>query len=303
MELRNKTCLVTGGSGNIGSYITAALLREGARVVSLDIRETKLEGVESVSGDIRNLEQTRRAFEGWNIDVLFHQAGQVDIPYSVKEPASDFAINAGGTLNLLLLARDYQVERFTFASSAAVYGKLQYSPVDEQHPTNPVNPYGASKLAAEKYVQAFNSTYGLSTTSLRYFNVYSSKVDQNRLVIATLLDCLLHNRRPKLYAGGEQERDFVHMEDIARANILAAKSDASVGETFNIGTGKPTKVNELYQILKELFGSNLEPLYEEGASELYPFVADISKAKELLGYSPTIDLQQGLERLVKDTKL
>ena len=174
--------------------------------------------------------------------------------------------------------------------------------MDEKHPTNPQNPYGAGKLAAETYINVFNRSYGLKTTILRYFNVYSSKVEQNRLVIATFLDCFLHNKSPTLYAGGEQKRDFVHMEDIARANIQAAKSDASAGETFNIGTGKPTSVKELYGMMKELFGSDLEPMYEEGTPEEYPFVADIPKAEKMLGYSPTIELRGGLERLVEDSK-
>jgi len=303
MELKNKTCLVTGGAGNIGSYVTQALLEEGAKVITLDIRESELEGVSSAVADIRNPEQLKQVFESWKIDAIFHQAGQVDIPYSTKEPASDFAINAGGTLNLLQLARDYQVERFVFASTAAVYGKLCYSPVDEKHPTDPLNPYGTSKLAAEKYVGVFYHAYGLKTTNLRYFNVYSSKASQNRLVVATFLDCLKNNRSPKLFAGGGQKRDFVHMEDIARANILAAKSDAAAAETFNIGTGKPTTIRELWETLKELSGSSVEPVYQEGTEEPYPAVADISKAEKLLGYSPQVDLQQGLERLAEDAKL
>jgi len=303
MELKNKTCLVTGGAGNIGSYVTQALLEEGAKVITLDIRESELEGVSSAVADIRNPEQLKQVFESWKIDAIFHQAGQVDIPYSTKEPASDFAINAGGTLNLLQLARDYQVERFVFASTAAVYGKLCYNPVDEKHPTDPLNPYGTSKLAAEKYVGVFYHAYGLKTTNLRYFNVYSSKTSQNRLVVATFLNCLKNNQPPKLFAGGGQKRDFVHMEDIARANILAAKSDAAAAETFNIGTGKPTTIRELWETLKELSGSSVEPVYQEGTEEPYPAVADISKAEKLLGYSPQVDLQQGLERLAEDAKL
>lgn len=300
MELRGKTCLVTGGAGIIGFHIAKNLLNENANVVILDVKDVKMPGIRHECADITNPHQMKQVFENYDIDIVFHQAGQADILYSQREPASDLAINAMATLNLLRLCRDYEAERFIFASTAAVYGKLQYSPVDEKHPTDPLNPYAVSKLAAEKYVRIFNDPPIFKTTNLRYFNVYSSKAAQNRLVMANFLGCLLQNKSPKLFAGGNQKRDFVHVEDVARANILAAKNDSVAGETFNIGTGIPTTVKHLWQMLKELFDSDLEPEYADAEPEIYSPVADITKAKRLLNYSPVIDLQKGLETLVED---
>lgn len=300
MELKDKTCLVSGGSGMIGSYIIKSLLEAGARVINLDVVKSQAEHVDNLKIDIRDFQRLNEIFQKRNVDIIFHQAANEDRAKAVKDPAFDFEVNVRGTANLLLLSRDYNVRRFIFASSASVYGNLQYSPVDEEHPTNPVDLFGAGKLAAEKYVNAFHQTYGLKTVILRYFNPYSSKLNQRKLVLGAFLDSLLGNHPPKLYSGGKQKRDFVHVEDVALANILAASSDTACGEAFNIGTGKATCIKELYDMLRDLIGSNLEPAYEPGVSEPYAYVADISKAQKLLGYSPTISLHQGLERLVQD---
>jgi len=302
MELKDKICLVTGGSGIIGSHIIKALLEERAEVINLDIRDAKFEGVESINVDVRDFQKLNEVFQNRNIDIVFHEAAQDSIAKAVQDPAFDFDVNVKGTLNLLIFSRDYDAEKFIFASSAAVYGSLQYSPVDEKHPTNPLTPFGAGKLAAEKYLYSFYHTYGLKTVILRYFNVYSSKLEQSKLVIGTFVNNFLKNERSKLYAGGDQKRDFVHVEDVTRANILAAKAEASAGETFNIGTGKTTSIKELYYILRDLFGSSLEPIYETGTPERYAYVADISNAKRLLEYSPRINLLEGLKKLVQDCK-
>lgn len=267
MELKDKTCLVTGGSGIIGSYIIKALLKEGAKVISLDIREAKFENIESINVDIRNFQKLKELFRGQSIDIVFHEAANEDRARAVKDPAFDFDVNVKGTHNLLILSHKYHVERFIFASSASVYGNLQYSPIDEEHPTKPVDLFGACKLAAENYINAFYHTYGLKTVILRYFNPYSSKLKESKLVIGAFISCFIKNEKPKFYGGGEQKRDFVHVEDVAKANILAAKAEISAGETFNIGTGKSTSIKELYYMLRDLFGSTLEPAYEAGTTE------------------------------------
>ncbi len=302
------TYLVTGGAGFIGSNLAEELVRRGETVRVLDNFATgcreNLVGLEDgftlFEEDIRDLSALRPAFAG--VDYVLHQAALRSVPRSVEDPATTNAVNVGGTLNVLLAARDAGVKRVVFASSSSVYGAAPGLPRRETDRPLPLSPYAASKLAGEAYCAAFTHVYGLETVSLRYFNVFGPRMDptsQYATVIPLFITALRAGRRPVIFGDGEQSRDFCYVANVVEANLLAAHQPDVAGEVFNIAAGERYTVNQLVAMLNERLGTDLQPEYApERVGDMRHSLADLTAARENLGYEPQVDFREGLERTV-----
>ncbi len=305
--------LVTGGAGFIGSHIADRLLSQGFEVTVIDnLANGCLENIARnqgraafhfVKGDIRDWDLVKKTMKG--IDAVFHEAALVSVALSIQDPILTNEINVSGTLNLLKVSADLGVKRFIFASSAAVYGKAQKPREKEDMIPNSTSPYGVSKLAAEKYVRLFYDVYGLETVSLRYFNVYGPRQSFNVEgqyggVITIFLNRLLNNTSPIIHGDGKQTRDFVYVQDIVEANMLALDNKNSAGELFNIGTGSRVSVNQMVKILKTLTNrKNLKNIYTNPRpGDIRHSCADICKAQKILGYNPKFSFEKGITELV-----
>jgi UDP-glucose 4-epimerase len=301
--------LVTGGAGFIGSHLVDKLLNEGFEVTVMDNLDTgRLENIAHhqdredfhfIKGDIRDLNLVREIIK--DQDVVFHEAALVSVILSVENPILTNDINVTGTLNLLKASIDHHVKRFIFASSAAVYGETTSPQKREDVTSTPTSPYGVSKLAAENYVKVFHKVYGLETVSLRYFNVYGARQSfdiQNAYggVITIFTNRLLRNLPPIIYGDGEQTRDFVYIEDVVQANMLALRSKNCVGEVLNIGTGTTVSVNQVANTLKEILKrTDLKNIYTDPQPvDIRHGYADISKANKILCYDPKFLFKEGL---------
>jgi len=308
---QHSSVLVTGGAGFIGSHIVDRLLSDGFDVTVIDNLSTgRLENVAHhqgkkdfhfVKGDIRNFDLVKNTLR--DIDAVFHEAALVGTTCSVENPVLTNEVNVTGTLNLLKASVDSDVKRFIYASSAAVYGKTEALPHHEGLSPQPISPYGVSKLAAENYVKVFYEAYGLETVCLRYFNVYGPRQAYGPYsgVITIFINRLLGNQPPIIYGDGEQTRDFVYIEDTVEACMLALKCKRYFGEAINVGTGKPTTINELANVLTEFFGqARVKPVYtgpREG--DIRNSYANIGKAEKMLGYKPKIAMEEGIRLLLK----
>ena len=307
---RHSSILVTGGAGFIGSHLVDRLMRDSYEVGVLDNlsngkignvkRHLDAERFRLIKGDIRNSRDIEEAIR--HVDAVFHLAAIVSVPVSLKNPSLVDDVNAMGTLRLLEACLKADVEMFVHASSCAVYGEAHYLPIDERHPTNPLSPYAASKLAAEYHCKAFCENYGLKTLCLRYFNVYGSRQVGGPYggVITRFISRLKQGKPPIIYGDGEQTRDIVYVDDVVEANMLALECQ-SAGEAVNVGTGTPTTVNKLAGVLLELFGrTDLKPVYAPPRKgDIRSSCADIGKAKKVLGYAPKVTLKEGLRTLLK----
>jgi UDP-glucose 4-epimerase len=301
--------LVTGGAGFIGSNLVTALLERGDDVVILDNfssgRRERLDEFQGhvlvVEGDLRSYERVHAAIGG--VDVVFHQGALPSIPRSIQDPLTTNAVNVEGTLNVLLAARDEDVSRVIFASSSSIYGDAEGLPRRETQPLAPLAPYAVAKLAAESYCRAFWRIYGLETVSLRYFNVYGPHQDptsQYAAAVPRFVRKLVDGEPPVIYGDGEQRRDFTYVRDVVRANLLAAEASDVGGESFNVASGRSRTVNELVKTLASLVGSDVQPEYvDPRPGEIRDSEADISKAGELLGYSPAAAFEEGLRAAVE----
>jgi UDP-N-acetylglucosamine 4-epimerase len=304
--------LVTGGAGFIGSHLVDRLLAEGFEVTVLDDFSTgRMENISChkdvrefhlVRGDVRDAGLVRKVVE--DVDGVFHLAALVDVALSIENPVLFNEVNVVGTLNLLGACVDSDVRRFIFASSAAVYGNSKSAKKREDMLPRPISPYGVSKLAAENYVQVFNEFYGLETVSLRYFNVYGPRqglASSYSGVIVAFMSRLLKGQPPVIHGDGKQSRDFVHVDDVVSANLLALQSKKVVGGVFNIGSGTSTTVYELANILQQITDTErLKPIFTESrAGDIKHCSGDIYKAEEILGFHPKIQLRDGLSKLVE----
>lgn len=296
--------LLTGGAGFIGSHVADRLVSEGHEVAVVDDlsrgrRENLPQGVLFYEADFRGCEKVFREFEP---EAVCHHAAQVDVRRSVEHPTVDLEINAGGTLRLLENCVEYGVGRFVFASTGgAIYGEQQKFPGDEEHPQRPVSPYGISKMAAEHYLRFYEAQYGLSHVALRYANVYGPRQDPHGEagVVAIFAERLSIGESCAINGTGEQTRDYVYVEDVARANLLALEPTAPYG-AYNIGTGIETSVNELYGTMSEISGSRLAP--ERGpakSGEQLRSSLDYARAADILGWRPEVEIADGLTRTLE----
>jgi len=302
-----KTALVTGGAGFIGSAIVRALTAdlEVGRVIVLDDFSTgKRANLEEMDGqvelctvDIRDRDSLTPSFEG--VDWVFHEAAVASVSRSLEAPLECHAINVTGTLNVLSAARDAGVQRVVFASSSAVYGNTQDLPTREDAAGNPESPYGIHKLTGELYARSFFASDGLETVSLRYFNVYGPRQapdSQYSGVLAIFCKSVLSGIAPTIDGDGSQSRDFVFVDDVARANLLAAKSPRALGQVFNIGRGEGSTVSDVWSTMQRLAGTNLTATKGPRRSgDVSHSLADITRARAALGFEPRIDIESGLE--------
>jgi UDP-glucose 4-epimerase len=302
--------LVTGGAGFIGSNLTEALLREGHSVRVLDDFSTGKEenlvfdktypSLEIVKGDIRDLNTCQKAVQG--VEYLFHQGALPSVQRSVEDPETSNAVNVGGTLNILLAARDNGVKRVMYAASSSVYGDTPTLPKHEEMPPNPLSPYALQKYIGEQYCRLFYQLYGLETISLRYFNIFGPKQDPNSLysaVIPKFIDALLQGRPPIIFGDGEQSRDFTYIENVVQANLLAMSAEQLHGEAVNIACGQRISLNQLLNVLKEILGSKQSPIYQEPRKgDVKHSLADIRKGKEIINYEPKAGIEPGLKKTV-----
>lgn len=301
--------LVTGGAGFIGSHLTEALVARGESVRVLDNLATGyLENlgavknqIEFIQGDLADLETVQKAARA--VDVIFHQAALPSVPRSIKNPRASHDANLTGTLNVLIAARDNQVKRVVMASSSSVYGNSPALPKVETFEPAPLSPYAVTKLAGEYYARVFAALYGVSTICLRYFNVFGPRQDptsQYAGALAKFIACALRGEPYPVYGDGEQSRDFTYIENVVRANLLAALSEMDGAAAVNIAGGARTTLNQIIATLNELTAQNLPTQY--GAPRVGDVLhshADISRARELLGYAPTVDVREGLRRTVE----
>lgn len=300
------TYLITGGAGFIGSHIAAALLERGENVRLFDNmltgREINLAALggqaEFIQGDLRDRAALEAAMKG--VEVVFHQGAIASVPRSIADPVGSLEINVNGTQNVLLAARDTGVRRVVYASSSAVYGDAPTLPKREDLPTNTLSPYAVQKLAGELLCDVFTRIYGLETVALRYFNVFGPRQDpasEYAAVIPRFLTMLLTGQRPVVFGDGEQTRDFVYIANVVQANLRAAIAPEAVGHAMNIGCGERISLNEALHLAGDLLGVPVEAEYREGrAGDVRDSVADISRARELLGYRPDISFREGLSR-------
>jgi UDP-glucose 4-epimerase len=293
--------LVTGGAGFIGSHIVVQLLLHDHEVVIIDnMSAGKQANLHPKATFYRSNIEDLRVHEIFAVekpDIVIHQAAQTVVQTSIRKPVHDAQTNIIGTVNLLEAAREHGVRKFIYASSAAVYGDPQYVPIDEQHPVAPLSGYGISKYTPEQYLHVYGHLYGLSYTILRYANVYGIRQDPHGEggVISIFIDKAIHRQPFTIFGDGEQTRDYINVVDIARANVAALKSGD--GEVFNIGTGVHTTLNQLVEQLQTISGYRLETIYDaERVGDIKHSYFTIAKAKDLLQWSPTISLADGLQQ-------
>ena len=299
------TVLVTGGAGFIGSHIAARLVEQGARVRVLDDLSTGYEdNVGAIGGDVDfvkasllDADAVRRALEG--VEVVFHEAAIPSVPRSVADPRTTHDACVNGTFNVLAGARDAGVRRVVYAASSSAYGDQPSPFKSESLRPMPLSPYAVAKLVGEYYCQVWAQVYGFETVALRYFNVFGPRQDpssQYSGVISRFTSALLRGETPVIYGDGEQSRDFTFVANVVDANLLAAESAPAVGHVMNVANGKRISLNQLLDVLKRLTGrTDVAAEYREGrVGDVRDSLADISRARELLGYEPRVDLEEGL---------
>jgi nucleoside-diphosphate-sugar epimerase len=306
--------LVTGGAGFIGSHIAEALVERGARVRVVDNLSTgHLWNLETVSGKIDFLEGdladeaiARRAVE--SVELVYHQAALPSVPRSVSNPRETHLASVEATFNLLLAAKESRVRRVVYAASSSAYGDQPTLPKIESMRPEPLSPYAAAKLVGEYYCQVFTRSYGLETICLRYFNVFGPRQDPGSPysgVISQFIDRLLKGQRPIIYGDGEQTRDFTFVSNAVEANMLAAESDRGIGGVINIANGEQVTINQLYKLVTQITGrDDIEPEYQGARTgDILHSQADITNAREYLGFEPRIGLEEGLRLTVESAAI
>jgi len=294
--------LITGGLGQVGSYLTEEMSNGGHNHITVldnfssNIKDFVVpQDITVVEGNILDNGLVDKLVS--ESDVIIHTAAQVSVVNSIENPIYDAEINVFGTLNLLDAARKCNIRRFIYISSAAVYGEPVYLPIDEKHPTNPMSPYGLSKLTGEKYTMLFHSLYELPVVCLRLFNIYSPRQNPNSPysgVITKFIESAKAGKPPIVFGDGNQTRDFVSMHDVVDVIVKCIECDDAAGEVFNVGTGVATTVNELAGLC-----SDMEPEYREAQSgDIRDSYADVGKLRQLVGCVPAQSLENGLKELL-----
>ena len=300
-----RTYVVTGGAGFIGSNVAEALVRRGDRVRIFDNfctgkRENvaAVGGGEVIEGDLRDLGAVRAAVRG--VDGVFHEAALRSVPRSVDDPMSTNDVNVGGTLNLLVACREAGVRRLVYASSSSAYGDDPTLPKVETLPANPISPYAVAKLAAEHYCRTFARLYGLETVSLRYFNVFGPRQDPESkyaAVIPNFLEKALAHEPLEVHGDGLQSRDFTYIDNVVQGNLLAMDVAGVSGEVFNLACGSQHTLLAIADAIGAFLGRPLERRHVASrAGDVRHTKADISKARRLLGYEPTVPFDEGMRR-------
>ena len=301
--------LVTGGAGFIGSNISRKLFSEGCfvRVVDnlLTGRKSNLAGiidtVEFIEADMGDEEVARAAMK--DIDAVLHQGALPSVPRSLDDPAATHRHCVDATFTLLLAARDAGVKRFVYASSSSAYGDTPTLPKVETMPPSPLSPYAVGKLAGEYYCSVFYQVFGLETISLRYFNVfgpYQDPTSQYAAAIPAFVTAMLRDRKPTVFGDGEQSRDFTYVDNVVDANLLAARAEHTAGEVLNIACGEAVTVNAIIDMINELLGKSIEPVYDPPRpGDIKHSLADVTHAQQLLGFRPTVLFKQGLRRAIE----
>ncbi|MCD6048119.1 MAG: Vi polysaccharide biosynthesis protein VipB/TviC [Gammaproteobacteria bacterium] len=311
--VRQHTWLITGVAGFIGSHLLEFLLKHNQKVIGLDnfatghrknLEETLVKYPDAsftfIEGDIRNLVDCQKAVAG--VDFVLHQAALGSVPRSIKDPIATHDVNATGFLNMLVASKDAKVKRFVYASSSSVYGDSPILPKVETHQGNPLSPYAVTKMTNELYAKAFSNCYDLETIGLRYFNVFGPRQDPNgpyAAVIPLWFKALVKDEPVYINGDGETSRDFCYVENIVQANILSALTTnmEAINTAYNVAVGQRTTLNELYKFLQQLTGkTSAQAQYKDfRPGDIRHSLADISKAKNLLGYEPSHGVKQGLE--------
>jgi nucleoside-diphosphate-sugar epimerase len=301
--------LVTGGAGFVGSHIAATLAERGARVRILDDLSTgHRENIEEIGGDIdfiqgslNDADVLRRALEG--VELVFHEAAIPSVPRSVDNPLETHRACVEGTFSLLLAARESGVRRLVYAASSSAYGDQPTLPKAEDMRPAPLSPYAAAKLVGEYYCQVWARTYNFETLCLRYFNVFGPRQDpssQYSGVISRFIGALSSGQRPVIFGDGEQSRDFTYVANVVDANLRAAETTRGIGEVMNVANGRRTTLNELLDGLKKITGrTDLEAEYRDvRRGDVRHSLADITRAREFLGYEPHVGLEEGLQKTI-----
>lgn len=302
--------LVTGGAGFIGSHIAAALLADGARVRVLDDLSTghreNLDEIGELGGDIDFIkgsvaDEQLLAEALQDVEVVFHEAAIPSVPRSVEAPRNTHVASVDGTFSLLLAARDAGVKRLVYAASSSAYGDQPTLPKVENMPPQPLSPYAVAKLVGEYYCQVFTRVYGLETVSLRYFNVFGPRQDpgsQYSGVVSRFISALSTGERPVIFGDGEQSRDFTYIDNVVAANLSAANAPQAAGKVINVANGQRVTLNELLAELKQLTGkTDVTAEYRNPrVGDVRHSLADITMARELLGYQSKVNLRDGLQR-------
>jgi UDP-glucose 4-epimerase len=303
-----RTFLVTGGAGFIGSHIAEALVARGERVRVLDnlctghlsnlasIRES----IEFIQADVEDPAAVAKAVRG--VDCVFHNAALASVPRSVERPLDTNTACVTGTLNLLDQAQKAGVRRLVYAGSSSAYGDQPTSSKRETDLPAPLSPYGAAKLAAEFYCQAFTHTHGFETVTIRYFNVFGPRQDphsQYSAVIPLFITAMLAGRQPTVYGDGGQSRDFTYIANVVHGNLLAADAPDVAGRVLNVANGRNTTLLELIAALNRLLGTDIQPVHAAArVGDVRESLADITRARQLLGYEPQVDFDAGLRRSI-----
>ncbi len=298
--------LVTGGAGFIGSHIASALASAGVRLRIIDDLSTGYrENLEDITGEVdfvhgslADEKSLRRALE--DVELVFHEAAIPSVPRSIEDPRQTHIASVESTFSLLLASRERKVRRIVYAASSSAYGEQPTLPKVENMLPEPLSPYAVAKLVGEHYCQVFTRVYGLETISLRYFNVFGPRQDpssQYSGVISRFISALLRGERPVVYGDGEQSRDFTYIDNVVEANLKAAESARGIGTVINIANGERITLNKLLEELKFLTGKPdvVADYREPRAGDVKHSLADISRARSLLGFQPRVDLRTGLQ--------
>lgn len=300
--------LVTGGAGFIGSHMVEALRRRGDRVRVADNLVTgkranlaHIDDVEFFEGDLADPAFAAQACAG--VDYVLHQAAIPSVPRSVEDPLTSNRANIDATLSLLVAARDAGVKRVVYAGSSSAYGNAAALPKQEDMPTGPLSPYALQKLVGEQYMRLFTDLYGLSTVTIRYFNVFGPRQDPSSAysgVISLFIRYLVEGRSPTIHGDGEQTRDFTFVTNVVDGALRASQADTDVsGTVINVATNTRISLNDLFKTIRGITGADVEPVYgPPRAGDVRDSLADISRAKALLGYTPLVGLEEGLRQTV-----